>query len=132
MTLVSRKCSVFFSQSIVKRAINKNIVHLNVVNFRDFAENKHNQVDDIPYGGGAGMVIKPEPLFRAVRERKKMAESCRVVLLTPQGRLIAQEVIRDLTKFSEDLILIAGHYEGVDEELGSPWLTMSYQLGIMS
>ncbi len=103
---------------MIKRAIDRGLVQLNIHNIRDFAHDKHRTVDDYPYGGGCGMVLKPEPLFEAVeavRERVP-GESFSVVLLSPQGRLFSHKVAKEISKHS-NVILICGHYEGVDERV---------------
>jgi tRNA (guanine37-N1)-methyltransferase len=116
-----------FSHSIIKRARERNLVTILVHNIRDYAYDKHHTVDDYPYGGGAGMVLKPEPIFEAV-ETIKLAIRCEqgqieeesleipVILLTPQGRLFSQVIARELSRYN-NLILICGHYEGIDERV---------------
>ncbi|MDP2744423.1 MAG: tRNA (guanosine(37)-N1)-methyltransferase TrmD [Dehalococcoidia bacterium] len=109
-----------FSQSIVKRARDKGIVSLFIHNFRDYATDKHKTVDDYSYGGGPGMVLKPGPLFDAVeairREHGGEEELVSTVLLSPQGRLFCQKTAQELAR-KEHLVLICGHYEGVDERV---------------
>jgi tRNA (guanine37-N1)-methyltransferase len=103
-----------FDESIIGRARKQGVVDIQLVNLRDFAHDKRGTVDDSPFGGGAGMVLKPEVLFEAVEALKTPA--ARVILLTPQGRCFRQGIARDLAGF-EHLILICGHYEGVDERV---------------
>ena len=103
--------------SIVARAREQGLVEIALHNIRDWAFDKHRRVDDEPYGGGAGMVMKPEPLFAAVEAVQKQAEpQAHVVLLTPQGRLLTQEVVEDLAGHPR-LLLICGRYEGFDERI---------------
>lgn len=104
-----------FSESLVKRAVEKGIVQINIVNLRDFTHDRHHTVDDYPYGGGPGMVMKAQPVFEAV-EALRAGGEVEVALLTPQGELFAQPVARDLAG-KEHLIFICGHYEGVDERV---------------
>lgn len=104
-----------FAESIIKRAIDRQLVSIAIHNLRDYTSDKHHVVDDYPYGGGPGMVLKPEPLFAAV-EAIKGEEEVPVILLTPQGRLLRQEVVDELASY-ERMILICGHYEGVDERV---------------
>jgi tRNA (guanine37-N1)-methyltransferase len=104
-----------FSESITKRAIDRQVVTIAIHNLRDYALDKHRVVDDYPYGGGPGMVLKPEPLFAAV-EAITGGEGIPVILLTPQGRLLCQEVVEELA-VHERMLLICGHYEGVDERV---------------
>ncbi len=103
--------------SILGRAEEKGVLSLHGVNIRDFAENKHNRVDDAPYGGGAGLLMQPGPVYSAW---KSVAETCerqpRVIYLTPQGRVFNQEIAEELAK-EEELIFLCGHYEGIDERV---------------
>ena len=104
----------FLGLSIQKRAQEKQIIQVNVLNLRDFTHDRHSTVDDRPYGGGAGMVMKPEPIFEAV-ESVRTKES-QVILLSPQGQVFKQAKAIDLSQYPH-LIFICGHYEGVDERV---------------
>lgn len=103
-------------KSILKRAIEKNIIHVRIINIREFAVDKHRTVDDRPYGGGEGMVMKVEPIARAVRSIKNEDNNARTILLTPQGRLFRQSIAEEISKYPH-LVLICGRYEGVDERV---------------
>jgi len=105
--------------SILGRAIESELVQILIHNIRDYAEDRHQVADDYSYGGGPGMLMKPEPLFKAVEEVADLdSPRGRVVLLTPQGRLLTQEVAAELSQEQEQrLILVCGHYEGVDERV---------------
>jgi len=103
-----------FTESILKRAREAGKVEINVVNFRDFTEDPHLKVDDTPYGGGAGMVLTPQPIFDCVESLK--TEKSKVILLTPDGIQYKQKIAYDLSK-EEHLIIICGHYEGFDERI---------------
>jgi tRNA (guanine37-N1)-methyltransferase len=106
-----------FEASIVARAREQAIVQIELHQLRDWGEGRHQQVDDYPHGGGAGMVLKPGPLFAAVEAVQPLAEPPgRVVLLTPQGRPLTQQVVNELAGRPR-LLLICGHYEGVDERV---------------
>lgn len=108
-----------FEESIVKRASERGLVNIIIHNLRDFTTDKHHVVDDSPYGGGGGMVLKPEPIFAAVEAIRALEEdeaSPAVILLTPQGRVFKQDVARELAGHKR-LILLCGHYEGVDERV---------------
>jgi len=108
-----------FSSSIIKRAADKSLIGIHLHQIRDYTHDKHHVVDDTPYGGGAGMVMKPEPVFEAVEAVKALAEGeSRVILLSPAGKLFTQAVAAELAQRSR-LILIAGHYEGFDERVRS-------------
>jgi tRNA (guanine37-N1)-methyltransferase len=106
-----------FEASIVARAVSAGIAQIELHNLRDWGEGRHKVVDDYPHGGGAGMVMKPEPLFGAVEAvRPQAPDPGRAVLLTPQGRLLTQEVVNELSS-EPRLIFLCGHYEGVDERV---------------
>ena len=102
--------------SILGRAKEKGIVDYHTINFRDFSGNKHNKVDDYPYGGGAGMVLKPEPVFNAMESLE--LDDPRVILLCPQGRPFDQKMAEELST-ENDIVFICGHYEGYDERIRS-------------
>ncbi|WP_342601311.1 tRNA (guanosine(37)-N1)-methyltransferase TrmD [Psychrobacillus sp. FSL H8-0483] len=118
-----------FNSSILKKAQEKNEVAINVVNFRDFSGNKHHQVDDYPYGGGAGMVLKPEPLFNAVESLTTNSEQRRrIILLCPQGERFTQQKAEELAQ-EEELIFVCGHYEGYDERIREHLVTDEISIG---
>jgi tRNA (guanine37-N1)-methyltransferase len=106
----------FWEHGIVKRAIDRNLISASTINIRDFAKGKHRVTDDRPYGGGSGMVVKPEPLANAIRAAKENSPSLRTILLTPQGRRFTQKTAGELA-VEEGLILVCGRYEGVDERI---------------
>lgn len=117
ITLFPEMFNGAFSESIIKRAIAKKVVDIKLVNLRDFATDKHKTVDDTPYGGGAGMVLKPDVMDRALQgivgtDRSKY----HIVLLTPQGERYNQKQAQKIAKY-DNLILICGHYEGFDERI---------------
>lgn len=101
--------------SILKRAKDKGIVDYHMINFRDFSNDKHNKVDDYPYGGGAGMVLKPEPVFNAM-ESLDIKGQKRVILMCPQGRPFDQNLAEELAE-EDNIVFINGHYEGYDERI---------------
>ncbi len=117
-----------FSTSILKRAIDRGLVSVNLHNIRDYTHDKHHTVDDYPYGGGAGMVLKPEPIFEAVESVKPESGEVPIILLSPQGRPFSQQVALELSKYSR-LILICGRYEGVDERVHSHLVTDEISIG---
>ncbi|GAB7388117.1 tRNA (guanosine(37)-N1)-methyltransferase TrmD [Bacillaceae bacterium] len=118
--------------SILKKAAEKEIVRFRVINFRQYADNKHGSVDDYPYGGGGGMVLKPEPLFSAVEALIETdaapARPPRVILLCPQGERYTQKKAEELAK-EEHLIFICGHYEGYDERIREHLVTDEISIG---
>jgi tRNA (guanine37-N1)-methyltransferase len=103
-----------FNVSIIKRALEKNIVCINLINIRDFAKDKHRKVDDRPYGGGPGMVMMPGPLTEAIRSRKE--QNARVIYLSPQGKKLTAALCESLAQ-CPFLILVCGHYEGIDQRV---------------
>ena len=103
--------------SIIGRAEKNNLIELNLINFREFSTDKQKHVDDCPYGGGAGMVIKPEPVYDAYRSIvDKLDYKPKLIYLTPQGKVFNQEMARSLAK-EKHLILLCGHYEGIDQRV---------------
>ena len=106
-----------FEESVIKRALQKKLIEIHLHNLRDFATDAHRTTDDAPFGGGAGMVMKVEPIYRALNYiKEKTGKKARVILLSPQGRTFNQEVALELAK-EENIILICGRYEGVDERV---------------
>ena len=116
LTLFPSMFEGFINESIIKRARDKGIVEINVHNFRDYSLDKNKRVDDYPYGGGAGMVLMCEPIFRAIDDLK--TSDSRVIMLTPGGKLFKESVAKDYTKYKH-IILLCGHYEGFDERIKS-------------
>lgn len=117
-----------FGSSILKKAQEKGAVQMNVTDFRSFSQNKHNQVDDYPYGGGAGMVLKPEPLFHAVEDLVAQGKKPRIILMCPQGERYDQKKAEELAQ-EEDLIFLCGHYEGYDERVREYLVTDEISIG---
>lgn len=105
-----------FSESIMKRAQEKGLVEINLVDIRDFTLVKHKQVDDYPYGGGWGMILKPEPVYQAMDFVKEKVKDVYTILLTPQGEIFHQEIAKNLVK-EKSVALICGRYEGFDERI---------------
>ncbi|MFP4198984.1 MAG: tRNA (guanosine(37)-N1)-methyltransferase TrmD [Halanaerobium sp.] len=106
-----------FSESIIKRAREKDLIDIKTVNIRDFAEDKHHTTDEPPYGGGAGMVMKAEPIFKAWQDTQNKRElKSKTILMSPQGRELTQDLVKDLSR-EDGLTIICGRYEGVDERV---------------
>jgi tRNA (guanine37-N1)-methyltransferase len=103
-------------ESLLKKALDKNLLQVRIINLRDFALDKHHTTDDYPYGGGAGMVMKPEPIILAVEKIKSADPTAQTILLTPQGELLHHNLVRELSKHHH-WILICGRYEGLDERV---------------
>ncbi|WP_010093459.1 tRNA (guanosine(37)-N1)-methyltransferase TrmD [Ornithinibacillus scapharcae] len=129
LTLFPEMIESVLNTSILKKAQEKNKFQYNLVNFRDYTENKHNKVDDYPYGGGAGMVLSPQPLFDAVETlTQKGTNKPRVILMCPQGERYTQKKAEELAQ-EEHLIIICGHYEGYDERIREHLITDEISIG---
>ena len=117
LTLFPKMVMDGLNTSIIGRAIDAGLLEINAVNIRDYSTNKHMKVDDYPYGGGVGLVMQPEPVYRAYKDlTKNMKKKPRVVYLTPQGTTFHQEMAKELAK-EEELVFLCGHYEGIDERV---------------
>src|ERR1017187_6011888 len=114
LTLFPEICRAPLSESMMKRAQENGIVDLRIHNLRDWTTDKHHVVDDAPFGGGQGMVMKPEPIFAAVEDLRN--QTSKVVLMSPGGRRFDQQLANDLSSESH-LVVICGHYEGVDHRV---------------
>jgi len=134
LTIFPQMFDVPFSFGIFKRAIDQNLVNINVHNIRDYTHDKHHTVDDYPHGGGPGMVLKPEPVFEAVAAVKAQlpdesgTAQLPIILLTPQGRLFNQQIAMELSKYRH-LIMICGRYEGIDERVIEHLVTDEISIG---
>ena len=114
------------SYSIIRRAIENGLISVESINIRDFAINKHGQVDDYPYGGGQGMVMMVEPVYKAIESVK--TENSHVVFLSPQGKVLNQKRTKDLSK-KEHIVLLCGHYEGIDERIIENYIDEEISIG---
>src|SRR6267378_3464107 len=131
VTLFPEICRAPLSESILKRAQEKGIVALHIHNLRDWTTDKHHIVDDAPFGGGQGMVMKPEPIFAAVEELQQSAiknQKSKIILMSPAGRRFDQQLATELSKESH-LIVICGHYEGVDHRVIEHLVDLEISIG---
>lgn len=117
LTLFPGMFDGFINESIIKRARDKGIVKINIIDFRKYSKLSNNQVDDTPYGGGGGMVLMIEPIYDALKEIKDNDKDAYVILLTPDGKKFSQEEAVYLSKNRKHLVFICGHYEGFDERI---------------
>jgi len=115
------------SESLISKAQAKGLLSINIVNIRDFTEDKHQTADDSPYGGGPGMVMKAEPVFKAVKSLNPN-EKTKIILMCPTGEALTQEKAKEL-QGSDDLIIICGHYEGLDERIRKNLITDEISIG---
>lgn len=129
MTLFPDMIMQGLSDSVIGRAVRKGIIGLNAVNIRDYSTDKHKHVDDYPYGGGAGMVMQPGPVYDCYEDIvKNMEKKPRVIYMTPQGRVFSQEIAEELSK-EDALIFLCGHYEGIDERVLDEIVTDHLSIG---
>ncbi len=126
LTLFPEFFSTLSNWSMIGRAIEKDALNLNYINIRDFSNNKHKKVDDYPFGGGPGMVMTPQPIYDAINSVKE--SKSKVIYLSPQGRLLSQDIINELSK-EEHLILLCGHYEGIDNRLIENYIDEEISIG---
>lgn len=116
------------NHSIIGKAMEKGIIQVNPINFRDFSDSKHNSVDDYPYGGGAGMVIQAQPVLDAYKDLSKREGTSRLIYLTPQGKTFNQAMAEEFAK-ADQLTFLCGHYEGIDERIIDSIVTDEVSIG---
>ncbi|WP_353093880.1 tRNA (guanosine(37)-N1)-methyltransferase TrmD [Tissierella praeacuta] len=126
LTLFPEFFSPLLSWSIIGRACDENKVTINSINIRDFSKNKHKKVDDYPFGGGSGMVMKPEPIVDAINSVKD--KNSRIIYLSPQGKKFNQELANELSR-EEHLVLLCGHYEGIDNRIVEHYIDEEISIG---
>lgn len=127
LTLFPEMFEPIKNESIIGRAVDAGTVEINTVNIRDFANNKHNRVDDYPYGGGAGMVMQAPPIYDAYKSLN-LDKSVPVIYMSPQGRKFNQKIAMELAQY-EELVLLCGHYEGIDERVIEEIVTDEISIG---
>ena len=129
LTLFPEMVSQGLHESIIGRAVDRGVISLEAVNIRDYADNEYGKVDDYPYGGGAGMVMQAEPIYRAYRAvSDRLEKPPRVLHMTPQGKVFTQQMAQKFAK-EEDLIFLCGHYEGIDERVLEEIVTDNVSIG---
>ena len=129
LTLFPEMINDGVNTSITGRAISKGLISVNAVNIRDFAGNKYGQVDDYPYGGGAGMVMQPGPVYRSYESiKEKIGYKPRVIYLTPQGKVFNQSMAEEFAE-EKDLVFLCGHFEGIDERVLEMIVTDNVSIG---
>lgn len=128
LTLFKELFDLYLSQTILDRAVNNELVEYDIVNIRDYSTNSYHQVDDTPFGGGAGMLLKPEPFFKYFFSLKEENRKPYVVFVTPQGNKLNQERI-DKLKEKEDLVIISGRYEGLDQRVIDRYVDEEISIG---
>lgn len=128
ITLFPEQIEQAASHSIIKRAVEAGLLEVSCINPRDFTVDKHRTVDDTPFGGGAGMVLKPEPMVAAIRAAKQQLPEARVIAMCPGGRTLKQNIVEEYAESGQDLILVCGHYEGFDERIFA-WVDEKLSIG---
>ncbi|PYI45478.1 MAG: tRNA (guanosine(37)-N1)-methyltransferase TrmD [Verrucomicrobia bacterium] len=128
VTLFPEICRAPLSESMMKRAQEKGILELHIRNLRDWTTDKHHVVDDAPFGGGQGMVMKPEPIFAAVEDLRVENRKSKIVLMSPAGRRLDQELAKRLSQ-EPRLIIVSGHYEGVDHRIIEHLIDLEISIG---
>jgi tRNA (guanine37-N1)-methyltransferase len=128
VTIFPEMFAAFWENGIIRRAIERNIISASAINIRDFAKDRHQTTDDRPYGGGCGMVMKPEPLSAAILSAKNSAPESKLILMTPQGRRFDQALARELSRES-GLIFVCGRYEGLDERACEDCIDQEISIG---
>jgi tRNA (guanine37-N1)-methyltransferase len=126
VTLFPELIDVYTSNGIIGRAVENGMFEIGYVNLRDYSEDKHKKVDDYPYGGGPGMLLKPEPMFNALDAIKK--QNSYIIYLSPKGNLFNQKKAKELSE-KEHIVLIAGHYEGVDQRIIDKYVNEEISMG---
>ena len=131
LTLFCEMIDEMSNHSIIKRAVSKGIVNIEAIDIRKFSNDRHGHVDDYPYGGGSGMVMKAQPIYDSyidLIERKNLPDDTRVIYVTPQGDKLDQRKVESLSK-EENLVILCGHYEGVDERVIESIVTDQISIG---
>jgi len=117
ITLFPKQIEQAVSHSIIKRGMDRGLIEINCINPRDFTSDKHRTVDDVPFGGGTGMVLKPEPMVAAIRKAKEQLPDAKVIAMCPGVKPLSQKCAEEYAQNGQDLILVCGHYEGFDERI---------------
>lgn len=126
LTLFPNFFTPIFSESIIGNAVKNDLVNINCINIRNFSQDKHNRVDDYPYGGGPGMIMKVEPIYRAINSVK--TKKSKIIYLSPKGKVFNQQMAKKLSKESH-LVLLCGHYEGIDNRIVENYIDEEISIG---
>lgn len=129
LTIFPEMFKGFLNESILKKAQGKGVIKIQLHDIRDYSTDKHKKVDDTPYGGGAGMLFTPQPLFDCIEAVKKKVPKAPVIYLTPKGQRLTQMRVERLSKKFTQLILICGHYEGIDQRVIDKLVDMELSIG---
>ncbi len=127
LTIFPNAFESYFSESIIKRALDKKLININIYDIREFGEGKWKQVDDTPFGGGPGMLMMIEPIYKTLKKIKRKKKS-KVVLFSPSGKKFDQNMAKDFSSSLDQIIMICGHYEGVDSRI-SEFIDLEVSIG---
>lgn len=128
LTLFPEQIKTFLNEGIIARAIENNLLEVNILNIRDYSKNKHKKVDDYPYGGGAGMLMTPQPIADAIKSIEDW-ENCEIIYLSPSGEKFTQKAAKTIYDLKKDIIFVCGQYEGIDQRIIDKYITKEYSLG---
>ena len=129
LTIFPEMFKGFLNESILKKAQGKGVIKITIHDIRDYSKDKHRKTDDTPYGGGAGMVFTPQPLFDCIEDVKKKAPKAPVIYMTPKGKRLTQTRVERLSAKFTQLILLCGHYEGIDQRVIDSLVNMEISIG---
>ena len=128
LTIFPEVIEAYLNKGLIKKAIDSQLINTEVINIRDFAGNKHNRVDDYPFGGGPGMLMMPQPIANAIRSIPNWEEK-EIIYLTPVGKRFEQKDAKKLQENNKDIIFICGNYEGIDQRIIDRFVTRKYSIG---
>ncbi|WP_303862390.1 tRNA (guanosine(37)-N1)-methyltransferase TrmD [Alkalibaculum bacchi] len=128
LTLFPEMFDSFLNTSILKKSIDKGLIEVELINIRDFTEDKHNKTDDYPFGGGPGMVMTPQPLASSIEYAKERSNNGKVIYFSPHGAVLRQSMVSNLAK-EQDIILLCGHYEGIDYRIVEKYIDLQISIG---
>ena len=128
LTLFPEMFDSFLNTSILKKSIDKGLIEVELINIRDFTEDKHNKTDDYPFGGGPGMVMTPQPLASSIEYAKERSNNGKVIYFSPHGAVLRQSMGSNLAK-EQDIILLCGHYEGIDYRIVEKYIDLQISIG---
>lgn len=128
LTLFPEMFDSFLNTSILKKSIDKGLIEVELINIRDFTEDKHNKTDDYPFGGGPGMVMTPQPLASSIQYAKEKSNDGKVIYFSPHGAVLKQNMVFSLAR-EQDMILLCGHYEGIDYRIVEKYVDLQISIG---
>lgn len=128
LTIFPEMFESFTATSLMRKSIENGLIEVELINIRDFTENKHNKTDDYPFGGGPGMIMTAQPIASSIKYAKERSNNAKVLYFSPHGKVLQQSIVQSLSK-EEDLILLCGHYEGVDYRVVEKYVDYEISIG---